>query len=313
MTVGRINPRKALYIKLGRGGEWEKECIDQGKLRLSYRGAPHQLCLQRRWDEVAKELRKAGKDSGTATRDTNQIQLFYESDKTVLWVTFSGDRMYWCFSEPKIVLLPDKLKTRPVVGQWSCLDTKRKLPLRRDQLSGRLLSIQGFRGTICSVKDLHYLVRKINGLEPEYVRQTREALLLLEERMASLIRSLYWKDFEILIDLIFRQAGWQRVSELGETQKTLDLDLISPLTSERFGVQIKTRASLSDLHLYQQRCAALQEPRRFFFVVHTPSADLEEMAANKPENPKTTLWLSKDIAHFGVKYGLADWVIAKAA
>lgn len=35
----------AYFIKLGHGGEWETESLEQGTLRLGYRETPHELCL----------------------------------------------------------------------------------------------------------------------------------------------------------------------------------------------------------------------------------------------------------------------------
>ncbi len=111
--------------------------------------------------------------------------------------------------------------------------------------------MQGFRGTICTVKEAKYLVNKINGIEPVEVKEADAALLQLQEKVEAIIRSLTWQDFEMLIDLIFRQAGWQRVSVLGGTMKTLDLELISPITNERYGVQVKAKADLSVFEKYK--------------------------------------------------------------
>src|SRR5258707_10261705 len=123
-TSAPIEPSQALYIKLGQGGSWENECInDASTLRLGYQEASHDLCLKGSWDLVQDELKAIRKDVGTATRDMNQIRLFYESDETVLWTTFFADRLYWCFSRREINLLPDKSKTRPVIGQWRSTDT----------------------------------------------------------------------------------------------------------------------------------------------------------------------------------------------
>jgi hypothetical protein len=313
VTIAPIKPSMALYIKLGRGGRWESDCIKRDQtLRLGYREVSHDLCLQGRWDKVREELLKTlRKSPGAATRDTYQIRLFYESDESVLWITFFGDRLYWCFSKPEVALLPDKSKTRPAIGMWSCEDIEGR-SLQKSQLSGRLLSMQGFQGTICSVKESEYLVQKINGHIPEEVEEAQVVLSELERKIETIIQSLHWKDFEVLIDLIFRQAGWQRVSELGETLKTLDLDLVSPITSERYGVQVKSRAGLAEFEDYQQRFADMQGYTRLYFVVHTPSRDLEDLAQSKiPKDIE--LWLPQDIAHRAVMYGLTDWIITKAS
>jgi hypothetical protein len=202
--------------------------------------------------------------------------------------------------------MPDQSRTRPVIGKWSSADIAGNL-LQKSKLSGKLLAVQGFRGTICSVKEADYLVRKINGLTPPEAEDAREALTHLEQKIQAIICRLDWKDFEVLVDLIFRQAGWQRVTELGQTQKTLDLDLLSPITSERFVVQVKAKADLAQFENYQRHFEDMQGYSRFYFVVHTPSFDREHVTM--PENSE--LWLPEDIARLAVKYGLAEWIIDK--
>jgi hypothetical protein len=306
-----IRPSQALYIKLGQGGAWESQCINETQtLRLGYQEASHQLCLKGDWVTVQQELKAIRKDTGAATRDTNQIRLFYESDETVLWVTFFGDLLYWCFSKPKIALLADQSKTRPVLGQWRSTDVIGQ-PLQKNQLSGKLTSMEGFRGTICSVKEFDYLVNKINGKLSAETQEAVKALAILEQKIEILIRSLHWKDFEILVDLIFRQAGWQRVGVLGGTEKTIDLDLLSPTTSERYAIQIKSRAGRAEFEDYQRRFTDMQGYNRLYFVVHTPSIDLMEAQLKLSDEIK--LLLPDKIAHLAVMYGLADWVNAKAS
>ncbi len=41
--MDRITARRALYIKLGRGGKWERRCLGDGTLRFGYREVPHEL------------------------------------------------------------------------------------------------------------------------------------------------------------------------------------------------------------------------------------------------------------------------------
>lgn len=311
LTLESIQPSKALYIKLGQGGVWERGCITRDQtLRLGYRETPHDLCLRGKWDEVREEYKALRKDIGAATRDSNQIRLFYESDETVLWITFFGDRMFWCFSKPEITLLEDKSKTRPVIGRWCSTDINEN-PLQKNQLSGRLLSTEGFRGTICSVKEIDYVVQRINGKPPREIAKAKEALSALQQKIETLICGLHWKDFEILIDLIFRQAGWQRVSVLGGTEKTIDLDLLSPITLERYAVQVKSESSLAEFEHYQRRFADMQGYARIYFVVHTPSPDLTQTAGESSRDIE--LLLPNRIAKLAVQYGLTDWIIDKAS
>jgi hypothetical protein len=310
MKMKKIKPDEVLYIKLGRSGSWEEDCITNGTLRLGYRETPHELCLAKQWDAVQEERERSRKNKATATSDTNQIRSFYEADKNVLWVTFWKGSLWWCFSKPEVTQLEDKSKIRPVIGKWNCHDIK-GMPLLMSQLSGSLLAMQGFQGTICSVKEAEYLVNKINGIQPKEVKEAEDALLQLEQKVEAVIHRLTWRDFELLIDFIFRQAGWQRVSDLGGTMKSLDLDLISPVTSERYGVQVKSKASRALYESYRtERLKDMQGFTRFYFAVHTPAPDLLENEGTETEGVE--LLLPKDIARLSVEYGLTKWILDKA-
>lgn len=304
--VTDFNPSRAWFIKLGEGGKWEKDCIEKSNsLRLGFNSAPYEICLQGKWDEVREPLKKAGYKKISDT--IRQVKCFYESDENTLWITFYSDRLWWCFSKREIILLSDKSKTRPVIGKWECTDHLGGM-LYTHQLSGKLLRVQRFQGTICAVKEFDYLLDKIRGVARSDVLSARKSLSELEQNIEAIIRDLTPKDFEILIDLIFRQAGWQRAGVLGESQKTLDLELSSPITSTRYGVQIKSEASLSSFEKYKKDFQSMLGFECFYFVVHTPKSGL----AQAKETKSVKLLLPQQIARLTVKYGLADWVIAKA-
>ena len=308
-----IKAEKALYIKLGSNGLWERDCIERDQtLRLGYQEIPHELCQAGEWERVWAIWKDRGCNDGVATNHTNQIKFFYESGPEVLWATFFGDHLWWCFSEQRIELSPDNnTKIRHVLGEWRNTDIKDK-PLSFNVLSGKLLSMQGFRGTICAVAERVYLLKKINGKEPADVQEARSAKSDFERHLEKIIRHLHWKDFELLIDLIFRQAGWKRESDLGKSLKTLDMELISPITKERFGVQVKSEATLDEFRTYQAACYEnLKGFAHFYFAVHTPSPDLEEAATTLADD-RVELLLPADLARFSVEYGMASWVIDKA-
>lgn len=310
MDMKRIKPGNVFYIKLGRNGIWEEDCISNGTLRLGYRETPHKLCLAKKWNSVQKERQRSRKNKRAATSDTKQIRSFYEADENVLWVTFWKGSLYWCFSKPEVMQLEDKSKVRPVIGAWNSCDIK-NTPLLMSQLSGKLLAMQGFQGTICSVKEDKYLINKINAIQPKAVKDAEEALRQLEQKVEAVIRNLTWRDFELLIDLIFRQAGWKRISALGGTMKSLDLDLISPVTSERYGVQVKSKATRAVYHTYRtERLKDMQGFTRFYFAVHTPSSDL--MQAEETGTEGVELLLPINIARLSVEYGLTKWILDKA-
>ena len=309
MSTKLINPKNVYFIKLGRSGEWKKDCLEVSQtIKIGYREIPDKLCRQGKWGEVQKIMQGIRDDVGTATRDKNQVRVFYESDEQALWITFWGDRLYWCFSKPDITILPDKSKSRPVIGKWSSSDISGK-PLQKTQLSGALLRVQGFRGAICKVKELKYLVEKINGVVHPEIENALLAKAEFEGKIESLIRELTWKDFELLADLLFRQAGWQRMGTLGKTQKTIDLDLYSPITDERILVQVKSSANLSKLQNFREGISDFQDYDRAYFLVHTPSNDLIQSKIQDG----IEVWLPNDIARRVVMFGLAEWVISKVS
>ena len=305
----KINPTAAYYIKLGGGGDHERECIETNQtIWVGFRSVPFEKCREPFWDEVRDILLKAHDyplNAGTSQR--NQLRVFCEADENTLWVTFYQDRLWWCFAKRGINCQSDNSKTRQALGGWKYTDINGK-ELETSRLSGSLLSMQGFRATICRVREFDYLVRKINGEilpEEKTALQARDAY---EAAILGVIQHLHWKDFELLIDLIFRQAGWQRLGRVGGSQKTIDLDLFSPITLERFIVQVKSEADQSRFQQFQDDTSDMGGAACAYFVVHKPARTLTKDL----ETETHKLWLTKDIAHLTVQYGLGDWVIEKA-
>src|SRR2546422_8552327 len=120
-----IRPARAQFIKLGRGGGWERDCLERDQtLRIGFAGVPHDLCVSRNWHRAGEELRRQSPAMATnaVTNLTNQLRLFYEAGDDVLWGTFYGDRLWWCFSRPEVTQLPDGTKTRPTIDRWQSTD-----------------------------------------------------------------------------------------------------------------------------------------------------------------------------------------------
>lgn len=307
----KIAANKVLFIKLGAKGKFEKQCIEKDQtLRLSYKEINHTWCINGHWDKV-KDYYVIQEDSdlGAAQRHINQIQQFYEEDESILWITFYANKLWWCFSKPEITLLSDKTKTRPVIGKWSDKDIDGNV-LLAGNLSGNLLKTQGFRGTICNVEEAKYTLDKINNEQPKEVVAVENAFSELKFKLKVLIKKLQPKDFETLIDLIFRQAGWQRVSEIGKTQKTLDLELYAPVTGEKAIVQIKTGSNLREFLEYEERFVPLKtDYDKFFYVVHSAKQNLE----NYKNETETNLYLIDKVADLTVSAGLIEWVIKKTS
>ena len=302
----RITPKSVRYIKLGEGGAWEKECIEQGLLQFGTdSGNPETLqwAAEGRWSELAASWR-AVKSQGTATRFTNETRFYFEAGPEDLWITFVGERFYWGFLVPGVPkpIQPDLSSVRKVRGGWRCVDRDGK-PLLKSNLPGSITSLAAYRGTSCSVKAAAHVVRRINAELSEEVRRAETVRSELIHSLVPLIRRLGPRDFEVLVELIFGASGWRRIDSTGGTRKLLDLDLELPSTGERAFVQVKARTSQAEFVAYaQQRKDGVFN--RMFYVYHTGTVTTDDEAI--------TLIEATRLARMTLDAGLTDWVIRKA-
>lgn len=307
-----IKAESAFFIKLGESGDWEGDCIRDGTLRLGYDEQPHELCIASDWENPRLRASfREGSDPGAVTRHINQVRIFYEEPETTLWITFHSDRLWWCFAKPEIELLPDGSKVRRAIGQWWGTDIN-GTPLIKGRLSGKLLAVQMFQGTICSIKELDYLLHKINGTSEPHVADAEKALEGLITALIPIIKNLHPKDLETLTDLIFRQAGWQRNGVAGEVEKDIDLDLLSPITQERIAIQVKSKASASVYRSYQAKFADMSGFSRFYFVTHSPDASLQEISSDA-NGGSFVFWGVEQLAQQAARNGLVGWLIDRAS
>lgn len=311
-----IKASRAIYIKLGVGGEWDDYCLKENQvLRIGYREIDHAACLSgNQWDtNVLKQCRDIvkGRNLIAAKNHVTQLRSFYEAPaQDTVWITFSGNCLWWCKASEEIDLLDDNSKIRKASRNWSNADINGK-PLTYDILNGRLLATKGFMGAICDVKETRYLIDKLNGRLSPDVLYAQKSLANLANKLEPLIRGLNEDDFEILIDLIFRQGGFYRTGKLGGTQKDIDLDLINPVSGERVMVQVKSRASNKVFEVYQSKFSNMTGGySRFVFATHSPSGKWAESAKNTECGIE--LWLVEKIAEQAARFGLAGWLIDKA-
>jgi len=176
----KFDPERVRYIKLGREGCWEKECLDNGIIRFGFGSATDErfpLCGKRKWGALAKSFMAEGKAKGTATRFTNETRMFFEDDGSILWITFIGARLCWGFLEPG----PAERHPngdgvfRKLKGGWRREDMKGE-PLTTDRLSGALTKLSAYRGTSCGVDVAEYVVRRIKGQKTPEVERAISAL-----------------------------------------------------------------------------------------------------------------------------------------
>lgn len=296
------------FIKLGQGGCWESGCIDNTKptIRLGFDSPLHQTCLDGDWESVAAYWKK--KHPREATKIVNQTKDFYTLGSKTMWITFYDRKLYWCFAQPKVIELePGGSRVRKVTNRWNCEDNFGNV-LFLDSLSGKLTRVVGFRGTICKVHEWSYLLSRIKGESQEDTKKAETAFESLTNALVPLIQKLNWKDFELLVDFIFSRGGWQRRSRLGGTEKSIDLELMSPVIGRRTFVQVKSEASMDDL---KKSIAAFQKMKQFqemFFVVHTARPKLREHAKSE----KVNFLGLEELAPLVVDSGISHWLIDKA-
>lgn len=299
---------KIRFIKLGEGGQWEESCIRENTIRLGYHSPYHQESLAGDWNSVRQFwLAQRKYNEGAATRDLNQIRDFYELREEDIWITFHRKRMYWCHAASTVRELEDGSRIRQVIGRWSSTDVTGH-PLGIENIDGRITQVQGYRGTICAVALPDYLVRKIKGEPLPEVIETEKVLIELKNQVARLIKGLWWHDFELLIDLIFAKAGWQRFSVLGKTGKDIDIDAFSPATQRRAFIQIKSYTTYQEAKRYIDAYREHDDFDEMFFVYHTSTTDLVDLA---PKDQNIHLWGLDTIAALVVSSGLVEWLVNK--
>lgn len=301
------------YIKLGKGGHWEDECFKQGIIRLGFSTGEERVlryALNSKWDELKKYWFKKVSVPQTATSYVNQTKSFFEDDGSVLWITFSKNAMWYGFSNG------EQPKTHPdgdgsfkkMAIPWRNMDVNDK-SLAMDFLGGNLTKTAGYRSTICglSADSAKYAIDRINGKLPNVVLKAKETRDSLVECMEELLKLLTWKDFEVLVELIFAQSGWKRVSATGGVQKTIDFSLWQPLTGERAFVQVKSETNINELESYISNSQS-DNLGRMFYVYHTGK---HKVSSRKNRN--ITIWDGREVAVQVVRNGLIDWLIEKTS
>lgn len=304
-----VRPKRVRYIKLGREGGWEKECLAKGIIRLGFGTAKPErfaLCADRKWRELTKLFIATGKDKGTATRSTNEVRVFFEDAGSILWITFVGEQLWWGILGPESAQ-PHEDATgvwRPIAGGWRGTDRNGE-PLTKDRLSGALTKLSAYRGTSCDVDVAEYVVRRVNGRKTPEVERAVAAMTEMRAATREMIRLLGPKDFETLVDLVFSTSGWRRQGVVGKTQKTLDLDILLPSTGERALVQVKSQTTSKELAAYVSKFEDLTAFDRMFFVYHSGQAetDDEHVVVIGPDK----------LAEMALDAGLVTWLLRKVS
>lgn len=315
MAASKITASKARYIKLGGKGGWEGLCFKDQTLRLEYFDVPHRMGGESDREGIRQVYLKKGLTAWAASAHAGQVLDFYDSDPGVLWVTFADGCLWWCFARPEVEFIGHDpvahaatgSRLRRCAGAWrnTSMDGKQ---LRIAELNGELTQTAGFRGTICDLKPhmVDYLVRRINGEEIPALVEAREARQGALGAMETLIRRLNPNDFEMYVDLLFANSGWRRVAAVGGTQKTVDIELALPFPALRAFVQVKCGTTQRQLDDYVERLSQ-RDDDFMFFAYHTCKTVL------RCDDPRVRLLDAPVLAEMGLRSGMLDWLVQRAA
>ncbi len=238
----------AFYIKLGRGGVWEEDSIKTGRLRLGWAGQCVDDINNRRWEVIERQLRveHEGKRSSVATNDLNALRNIVDSSLDDVWITFHQAKLWWTRLVTGVVEQDRVSRFRQTALPWSDRAVNGRLLVVND-LPGKIVQLQGFRGTTCRVQYTDLLRRTLNGTRSALATAISSERSVIGARLEDAIKELHWKDFETLVDFVFRAAGWQRIGVLGLETKAFDLELREPITGRRYLVRVKSQAGIRDL------------------------------------------------------------------
>ncbi len=305
----RIERCPARYIKLGSRGSWEA-ALDEGTLEWGGDLDPLDVAETHDWGAAKQHYIAQNVSPGTATSYVRELREFCTLGSETLWITFARDRLWWAFAEPHVLrreaptASQGKLARR-ATSPWRSTDIFGK-PLIQSDLSSALTKIAGYPRTMAKIEGARdYLFRLLNAEADPNLAAAQASLAYLHSSFTPIIQQLHWSDFELLVDLIFARAGWQRVSRLGGTMKDHDLILEQPITRKRVSVQVKSRADQKTLERYSASFAA-NDCSQLFFITHND-------APLRLSQDGVTCWSVAEVAQQTVAAGLSQWLLDRAA
>jgi len=312
--MDELKIEKAHYIKLGKGAQWADECFEKGIIRIGWNNIEgvDEINLKK-WDKIESKIKqyfeRENKKNG-ATQDYKTLRRICEANQDEVFITFHADRMYWCQAMNGLVEMDTESKFRRCLNGWSNEPIGGRKPFFISDISGYLTKTQGFQGTSCLLdqEQTNILRRLINNKKKDSTEKVESLKLEIIETTVELFKDLYWKDCEILADLIFQRCGWQRVSLHGENMKSIDMQYIEPISGNRYDVQVKSGANNKIFEEYVSEYKNHQTSK-FYFITFNPDKSLMGVASN---NPKIEILYGEKLANLVFDLGLLDWILRKS-
>ena len=311
IAANLARPSSVRYIKLGKGGAWSTDAIAHG-IVPGFREIAHDPCAAGDWTTVRQQLAAAGRTNSGVTHGLRELRDYYELGDDCLWVSFADGHLWWAFAQAEVLPLAEDdadgpRRFRRTLDGWHRHSLNGEL-LSVRSLSSALTRVSSYRMTICNIEREDYLLRRIRGEEEPLLTEARKLRSDLESVTARMVSQLDWRDFEIMVELIFTRGGWQRQSALGTGEVDIDLLLDNPTTNETAWVQVKSSATQATLDDYLERFRRNGSAQRFYFICHSPKGDL-----SLPPSPHLHLWVDVKLAHSALAAGLLDWLIERTS
>jgi hypothetical protein len=300
----RVQANRVRFIRLGEGSSWAEECLRSDTLRIGFwTDELFELCIKSKWQELARAFEKRGKSKAIVTNFVSQVRAVFQDDGRTLWVTFNAGRMYWTFVDPRIEpwVAPHGEGSYRQTRPWRS-ETIHGIPLWMTALPGWLTKTGGFPGASCEMERPEDVIQRVNG---DAIPEVATAEHLLTELQASVIPLLHlmdWRDFELLVGLIFSTSGWRRQGRVGEEQETSDIEIELPSTGERAFVQIKSATNQSEFDEYRNKFGGSAYDR-MFYAYHQGQIQTTDS--------RITLLGPARLARMIVEAGLVSWVLDK--
>lgn len=319
---------KAYFIKLGGGGRtidignneqisFAKYCIDN---RFAYFGFGSdgffEELLARNYDNFYNYhmAGRTGTSTGVATRVRSAAKIFIESADDTYWFTFHDGDFYWAQLEGEIEKNnhTDGIWRR-VKGQWSNRAIGHQKDLKRTTIPGSVAKIAGYRGTICSAGDAtQSAINVIQGTISPGAVKAQNALPEFHDGLLAAIHELRDKDFEVLVDLIVSNRGWQRIGSIGGVEKFTDGEYKIPVIDFDVSVQTKTMTSLFEFREYISESMTTVNGDSFFLYIFNNSNDIDAIYEESKKHRNVRVIGPRELPQLALSAGLFNWVIDHA-
>jgi len=223
--------------------------------------------------------------------------------------------MWWCAVHDGAVINPTGRDDR-AGNFWLVCDRKwsnESLSHKRLDIAvlpGTVAAAAGFRATVAKPGAWETILRIIRDEQDDNAIKAANARASYEAAIENMFKRLHWKDFELLIDLVFTRTGWSRISVLGGTQKDIDMEVQNLTTDEIAFVQVKSSAGQAELDYYVDQFRAQSDRyARMIFAVHHAPRGLTPPADDR----RVQVWTGEQIARLVVRLGLGEWVESRLA